>query len=199
MKKGIIIVICLIAFGIFAFAGYHIMRNEFSDEADYSEEGDFFPKEYEAYMVREKYPTDIIWYGEFEPFEEGYEVSPRFPEDVTKETLKKRNGYQYAYIVANDIDGTMDLTEENYELIYETVSRDENYHFIYIGNRQIALLEKIGYAPMGAGNETDLSLGLYHNKNGVLVPCFGLYQAEDQEDGFEILYAVLDGLLMHIE
>ena len=112
MKKGIIIFFSIVILAIFALAGYRIIKTEFLGEDLYEEEN-FLPREREAYVLREKYPTDIIWYGEFIPFEEGYEVTARFPEEVSEEELKKRDGFQYVYIVVNDFDGDLELTKED--------------------------------------------------------------------------------------
>ena len=197
MKKGIIIFVSFIIFAIFILAGYRMIKTQFMDEDEYGEEENLLPREREAYVLREKYPTDIIWYGEFIPFEEGYEVTARFPEEVSEEELQKRAGFQYVYIVVNDFDGDMELTKDDYALICEKVSNDEQYNFIYVGREQIELLEELGYAPEGAGNEDDQMFSLFHQKNGFLAPCFITSNVELEKE--EILYTVLDEIVCCIE
>ena len=88
--------------------------------------------EYPAYLLRVKYPTDIIWYGNWDD-RYPWEIPVRFESEVTNQVLTMRDGFQYVYIVVNDLDGNCDLTDDDYQKIANFVNNSNRYHFIYVG------------------------------------------------------------------
>ena len=101
MKKVICVLGCLCVLSGILALGVSIYKNKETEDdssSKYREEG-WGLGEYDAYLVRDKYPTDILWIGPWEEYE--WELSVRFAETVDRETLAMRAGFQYMYIVAN--------------------------------------------------------------------------------------------------
>ncbi|MGN0164785.1 MAG: hypothetical protein ACI39R_01245 [Lachnospiraceae bacterium] len=161
MKKIICILLCVIVVGVLVLVGVKIYKeSEIPEDPNgkYREEG-WASGEYEAYLVREKIPTDIIWYGEWPGCD--FEVPVRFETEVTDEILKIRDGYQKVYVVVNDLDGNVGLTDEDYKLITNFINSDSRYNFTYLGKNRLDYLSELeGYGSEHI-NADELSIGFF--------------------------------------
>ncbi len=115
------------------------------------EERAWEPGERPAYVLQTMYPTDIIWFGTSYPVE--YEVSIRYEQELTEETLKVREGFEHAYIVLSDRNGNLDVTEEQIRMLKELVIKDKRYSFVYFGAEAMPIFEELGFR----GRDLDLS------------------------------------------
>ncbi|MDO4317631.1 MAG: hypothetical protein Q4C48_05410 [Lachnospiraceae bacterium] len=197
MKKivGIMGCVCLLA-GILALS-LSLYKNREKEEkpptSKYRDEG-WFPGEYAAYAVREKYPTDILWIGPWEEYE--WELPVRFAETVDRETLTMRDGFQYMYIVVNDLEGSVTLTEEEYRLINAYVKSDSRYHFVYLGKEKLAEICEYGFGDKEQVTPADYSVGMYHYGER-LVSSWGIYSQNDIDNELGFCECVIGGLESH--
>ncbi len=194
MKKVICIISCLCLFAGIAVVSVSLFKNRETEEAPlsskYRDEG-WFPGEYAAYAVREKYPTDILWIGPWEEYE--WELPVRFSETVDRETLTMRDGFQYMYIVVNDLDGSVALTEEEYRLINSYVKADSRYHFLYLGREKLEQICEYGFGNKEQITEIDYSLGMYH-RGERLVSVWGVYTQDEIDYEGKLCEYVIGGL-----
>lgn len=197
MKKVICVLGCLCVLSGILALGVSIYKNKKTEDdlsSKYREEG-WGMGEYDAYLVRDKYPTDILWIGPWEEYE--WELSVRFAETVDRETLTIRDDFQHMYIVINDLDGSVTLTEDDYRLISSYVKSDSRYHFLYLGKEKLPQICEYGFGDKDMITEIDYSLGLYHC-NERLISSWGVYtQNEIDYEGCicEYVIAGLAGLL----
>ncbi len=193
MKKTICAISCLCLFtGILALCVSIYKNRKIEDDSSskYRDEG-WEIGEYEAYALREKYPTDILWIGPWEGYE--WEISIRFAESVNQETLTMRDGFQYMYIVVNDLDGSVTLTEEEYRLINSYVKSDSRYHFLYLGKERLAEICDYGFGDKEQITALDYSVGMYH-RGERLVSAWGDYTQNEIDYEVNICECVLMGL-----
>ena len=191
MKKLICIVGCLFLLAGLIAASVCIYKNKETEDdssSKYREEG-WEIGEYEAYALREKYPTDILWIGPWEGYK--WELSIRFAESVDQETLAMRDDFQHMYIVVNDLDGSVTLTEEEYRLINSYVKSDSRYHFLYLGREKLEQICDYGFGDKDGITPVDYSIGMYH-RGERLVSVWGVYT--ENELGLELCEYVIGGL-----
>lgn len=148
-KKWLLIgLVILLAIVVVLLLGLGHLHKQLEEE---EEERAWEPGERPAYVLQTMYPTDIIWFGTSYPVE--YEVSVRYEQELTEETLKIKDGFEHAYIVLSDRNGTLDISEEQIRMIKELVVRDGRYSFVYFGTDLMPIFEKLGFR----GKELDLS------------------------------------------
>ncbi|MDO4317632.1 MAG: hypothetical protein Q4C48_05415 [Lachnospiraceae bacterium] len=194
MKKiiGIMGCVCLLA-GILALP-LSLYKNREKEEkpptSKYRDEG-WFPGEYAAYAVREKYPTDILWIGPWEEYE--WELPVRFAETVDRETLTMRDGFRYMYIVVNDLESSVTLTEEEYRLTNAYVKSDSRYHFLYLGKERLAEICDYGFGDKEQITNIDYSVGMYH-RGERLVSVWGVYTQYEIDYEARLCEYVIGGL-----
>ncbi len=182
MRKKLILLLLFVVLtlGGVVFWVYHIICTNYNSDdnsSDWKEGWDIV--EYSAYVLREKHPTDIIWYGKWEDYQ--YEVPVRVETEVSDTILKPREGYQNVYIVIDDTDDNCELVEEDYKKIIQYVQNDGRYHFIYAGN-QMELIIKCGLGRIESIEEDDFSIAAYHYP-GADHPtaCYGVWKRSDVE------------------
>ncbi len=197
MKKIICVFGCICAFAGILALGIYIYKNKETEDDSFSKYRDegWGLGEYDAYAVREKYPTDILWIGPWEEYE--WELSIRFAESVNQETLTMRDGFQYMYIVVNDLDGSVTLTEEEYRLINSYVKADSRYHFLYLGRERLAEICDYGFGDKGGITPVDYSVGMYHYGER-LVSSWGIYTQDDIDSEMRLCECVIGGMEMHL-
>ncbi|MDO4317633.1 MAG: hypothetical protein Q4C48_05420 [Lachnospiraceae bacterium] len=193
MKKMICVIGgLLLLFGLIA-GSVRIYENRGQEDDSFSKFRDegWGLGEYDAYLVREKYPTDILWIGPWEEYE--WELPVRFAETVDRETLTMRDGFQNMYIVINDLDGSVGLTEEEYRLIHSYVKSDSRYHFLYLGKEKLPQICEYGFGDKDMISEIDYSLGLYHC-NERLISSWGVYTQNEIDYEVRLCEYVIAGL-----
>lgn len=191
MKKVICVLGCFCVLASILALCISIYKNKETEDdstSKYREEG-WEIGEYEAYALREKYPTDILWIGPWEGYK--WELSIRFAESVDHETLTMRDDFQHMYIVVNDLDGSVTLTEEEYRLINSYVKSDSRYHFLYLGREKLEQICDYGFGDKDGITPVDYSIGMYH-RGERLVSVWGAYT--ENELGLELCEYVIGGL-----
>ena len=85
-------------------------------------------------IVTENYKTEIIIYGDEIPFDEACYV--RYIDKITKENLTSDDSFVYTVLVINDLNGNVELTDENMENIHSYVY-DDKKDFFYLGKDDV--------------------------------------------------------------
>ncbi len=123
-------------------------------------------EEYRKYLLNEMFPTEFVVVGSEMTFDSS--VSVRSVEEITEESIAIREGYRHCIIVVNDVDGTTEVSEETYRMIWELLNKDTRYYFIYLGTRQLKYLTELGNHYNVIFSESDVALAYVQEDNRVL-------------------------------
>lgn len=93
-------------------------------------------------ILNEKYPSDIVLYGEEIDFRS--ELNYRTIETLSKETLISDEKYEYTFLVINDRQGNVKLTDEKIKELKILVD-EMNISFYYIGQQYLSNLKEAGF------------------------------------------------------
>ncbi len=190
MKKRIKIVI-LVLMIIISVGIYFVIKNFSSTKEDLWDE--MGGVDYFAYFVCEALPTDILWIGEYEEyktFDYKKELPLRHAEHVDAESLNIRDGFKNILIVVNDVDSSVELSDEEYSLIFDRLLNDSRYNFYYYGSKKMKyVIEKGGYSTeyMDMSNIS----AMYTRVDEKLILTRGGYTREFAKMGFNVCDTVL--------
>ncbi len=184
MKKTISVIILMALLGLLVLGAVYFFRKDKEttepDMSRYREEG-WYPGEYDAYVIREKYRADIIWIGPEAEYWE-WQIPIRFEKEISEDMLKARKGYPYVYVVINDLDGSVHISDDEYLLIKEYLTKNERYSFAYFGEKDLKRLSDLGFFEYErAINKSDLFVGLFY-LNGELICSSGRFTREDKKN-----------------
>ncbi|MCQ2422892.1 MAG: hypothetical protein MJ064_07920 [Lachnospiraceae bacterium] len=141
MKK-IVASCCVLIVALIAFAGIGAYREAHRDVEDTG-----WPGEKGVRILREKDPTDIIWYGKRYaypnryPFE--FNVPVRYENDWDENTLRIREGFNRAIIVVSDREGDYDISSEDLETCVLMAMKNERCFFLYLGHARVGEILEI--------------------------------------------------------
>lgn len=124
-------------------------------------------------LVTELYPTKFIVYGSEIDFSSS--ISVEYIDEICDDNLVMDNDYVYTMIIINDIDNNVNLSDDDWKLIYGYVESDDRYNLMYLGNSDFEQIGRLGIlSDMTAFAEGDLSVGFVHEA-GQLITVFGTY------------------------
>ena len=173
MKKRILIVI-LVLLLIISLGIYSIIKMVGPEKKSRKEvmEESMDSIDYAVYFVCEELPTDMLWIGKYDGYHEilryDKELPLRFAEHVDEESLNIREGFKNILIVVNDIDSSVDLSDEEYSLIFNRLLNDSRYNFYYYGSKKLKyVIEEGGYSTENMNS--DNMLAAYTRVNDTLV------------------------------
>ncbi len=95
------------------------------------------------YKMSKVYPTEVFWYGEMS--KELPTVKVKKLENISEATLKPDSGFRYFYIVLNDIDGNLHLSDEDWDVIFSILESDSRYSLGYLGGAKMDAFVKKRY------------------------------------------------------
>lgn len=133
----VLIVMMIVFFGVKAYREMH--KESYAEQNEEVEGG--FPGERGVRILREKDPTDIIWYGKRYaypnryPFE--FNVPVRYENEWSDGTLKIRKGFNRAIIVISDRKGDYSISTEALEACILRAIQSDRYYFLYLGADRI--------------------------------------------------------------
>lgn len=93
-------------------------------------------------ILNKRYPSDIILYGEEIDFRS--ELNYRTIETISKESLTSDEKYEYTFLVINDRQGTIKLTDEKIKELKILVD-EMDISFYYIGQQYLSNLKEAGF------------------------------------------------------
>lgn len=144
---------------------------------------------YYEYVFNTVCPTEIIWYGS--KIENPYSIAIRFPTTIDLKQLAISKGYKKVLIVLNDLDESLELTDDNYDLVYSLLANDKRYNFVYLGKNLKYIAEMLNSEDRS--REKDLSVAIFNSTSDE--KCYftyGVYTKNEVENNFTPLDAVLD-------
>ena len=176
--KALIIAIILIAVLFLAPRIYYAFF--YVDDSLSSEDND-------VKLLTETYPTTFYFIGDTIALNDTIKVQNITADDVGDITTAKK---EWAMLVINDLNDDLPIREEQWKNIVDTVQNNSHINCMYLGNSDWDIMEKQGYF---SGKEdlddTDLSMGLIHQKTSV-INTLGMLKADDDPDD-------LPALLLH--
>ena len=192
MKKIISVAAVVLIVLIFCAGAVFFFKSEKEENVQNSQETDLAGNELYAYMITEKYPTDIIWIGNTDEFEftagagdgtciwhdtdADITLYVRKTDHITQEILNRSSEYQYTLVVVNDINGDVQLTDDEYLLVYDNFLRDSHFYFFYIGKNQLDNFAKLGFYEEDAPRDIDYAASFYrYQPDGEPVCGWGTY------------------------
>lgn len=125
----VIILSLVVAFLLFAVS--YIVQNDILDSYDES-----------IAILNQKYPSDIILYGEEIDFRS--ELNYRTIETLSKESLTSDEKYEYTFLIINDRQGNVKMTDEKIKELKILVD-EMNISFYYIGQQYLSNLKDAGF------------------------------------------------------
>lgn len=129
--------------------------------------------EQERFIVTQTYPTQFVIYGDAIEFHDS--ISVRYVDQINEENLEIEDDFLYEMIIINDLQGNINLSNEEWEIISKYVKSDNRYSFYYLGNKEIEQIYNLGIiSSLDLWGQNDLSIGLTHEGNQ-LVTVFGTY------------------------
>lgn len=128
---------------IIVFLVVLISRNELLEE-------DSVQYEDEINVLNVNFPSDIIVYGE----EVGFDSKLKYREitDITEENLTSDSKYKYTFLVINDREGKLDITEEDLALCKKMCEK-KDMNFFYIGEKQLENLKTAGFYSLSSSDD----------------------------------------------
>ena len=137
-------------------------------------------------IATQTYPTQILIYGNKIDFDSKLNIT--YINEISKDSLKFDNNFSYQYIIINDLDDQINISDKELTLIGEIVRSNKHCNFIYLGSKELykiknsgILIEELYYNP------GDLSVGLFY-ENDELISVLGTYTTNSTSVSKAILH-----------
>ncbi len=167
----LLILIIFCAFIVFTIY-YFNMKNKLYSQSD----NDLTTAEENILILSKTFPTKIIVYGSEIDFDK--KLSVTYIDEISKDSLKFDNGFSYQYIVINDLDDEINISNKEWELIDKTIKSDKRCNFIYLGSKELYKIKNLEIlSDITYFEDSDLSVGLFHQGDS-LITCLGTYTTE---------------------
>lgn len=129
--------------------------------------------EHDIKLVTELYPTRFVIYGSEIDFSSS--ISVEYIDEICDDNLVMGKDYEYTMIIINDLDNNVNLSDDDWKLVYGYVENDDRYNLMYLGDSDFEQIGRLGIlSDMTAFAEGDLSVGIVHEA-GQLIFVFGTY------------------------
>ena len=134
-----------------------------------------YENSYEAYvqMVTDTYKTEFIVYGDDIGFED--ECYTRKIDSLNKDILALSDDYVYSAIIINDLNNNIELTENDFEILYDA-SFNQKIDLFYFGSRYLEKFKEVGITVQPT-LDSDLSIGVIYER-GIRTEVAGLWDKE---------------------
>ncbi len=96
----------------------------------------------EIKILNNNFPSDIIVYGEDVGFDD--KLNFRTVSELSEDSLKSNSEYRYTFLVINDREGKLKITDEEFQLC-KKMCEDHNLNFYYIGSQYLLHLKDFGF------------------------------------------------------
>lgn len=113
-------------------------------------------------IVTQEHPTQIVLCGKDIRFPKKVPFSSC--EDPSTLSLSKDNTKEFHLLILNDLDGSLSLDEQTWELIGDAVEND--WFVFYLGDTQLEGFVKRGYCAEDGLTEDDMSLCIMQSPDG---------------------------------
>ncbi len=127
-------------------------------------------------VLNDKMPTDIFWMGKELYWRD--ELKIKIVDDISYEALNTDK--EYSVLIINDLDGGVELKDEQYKVIKNKIDNDDKFGFFYLGTRQKKVLAEYEIIDYSSIREEDLCVGnlLFE---GERTEWCGIYTIEDRQ------------------
>ena len=129
--------------------------------------------EHDIKLVTELYPTRFVIYGSEIDFSSS--ISVEYIDEICDDNLVMGKDYEYTMIIINDLDNNVNLSDDDWKLVYGYVENDDRYNLMYLGDSDFEQIGRLGIlSDITAFDDGDLSVGIVHEA-GQLISVFGTY------------------------
>ncbi|MDO5292661.1 MAG: hypothetical protein Q4F05_07915 [bacterium] len=142
-------------------------------------------------IITETYPTEIIILGNSVGIPEEYHA--HYISEISEENLTSNGGYKFSILVINDLDGTIQLSSSDWDIIEKFVSDKTNFY--YLGNQYFDKIKTLGFYTDDLP-DTDLSIVYLHEKKESF-PMYGMWTKESNQLYEEKNSKLLSDVLIH--
>ena len=170
-SKGLIIAVVLLilvilgAFYYYKYMGFH--------------NGEMSSAEEDVLVVSETYKDTFYVIGSTIEFDEHIDVKST---DIDSFLTREKENNKKEFLIVNDLNGEVDLSDEQWTQVVNQVKTDENLNCMYLGNRAFEQLYRVGYCSEPVSeSEGYLSLGLVHEDKDI-TSVFGTFTEEDDPE-----------------
>ena len=118
---------------------------------------------------------------------------------ITSETISRPSGSKFSYLVINDLDDSIVLSDEEIRMINEYIQTPGSA-VLYFGNKYLNAWDQPGWGPPAMlENIVELSVE-YTNEKGTIIRCIGTWTEVDNKEHPEALPSIiLDKMVFMIE
>lgn len=118
---------------------------------------------------------------------------------ITSETISRPSGSKFSYLVINDLDDSIVLSDEEIRMINEYIQTPGSA-VLYFGNKYLNAWDQPGWGPPAMlENIVELSVE-YTNEKGTIIRCIGTWTEIDNKEHPEALPSIiLDKMVFMIE
>ncbi len=156
-----IVVLLSLVMGVMYIFGYGIFEPEDNDiDTDIK-------------IVTENYKTEIVVYGNEIKFDEACYV--RNIDEISKSNLVSDDSFVYTVFVINDLDGALELTDKDLDVIKSKVI-DEKIDFFYFGKKNYKNIVDAGIFSQDL-LDSEMSLGVIYER-GIRTEVIGTWTEE---------------------
>lgn len=168
-----ILVIAAIVIGIIIYANNKPSKLALKRNDKEWDQGGF-----EKYLLTKKMPTEIVWIGDWTDSALYSDETVRFENSVSHESLRLSEGYQRLVVVINELSDDLNVSREQYDLIFTYIYNNPNYYLMYFGKDDLPLLGEISGQSENISGRF-LSMG-FSNLKQMVFTYFGTYTSEEK-------------------
>lgn len=121
-------------------------------------------------------PTDIMLWGDDFTLPEGLEY--RKLEKLDEESLAKKDSYKYSFLIINDLEGSVTLSEDEIELVRAHIYDNQNT-LIYFGDKYLTTWQSPSMSELTVDGNRAVE---YRFEGDKAVSVIGIWGAEETED-----------------
>ncbi len=130
-------------------------------------------------LVTQIIPTKFVVYGNTLDFHE--DVYVKYVDSIDTESFDLESEYMQEMIIINDLDDSLCISDDEWQLIFKLLENNTNYSFFYLGRKEYERMEDLGLIKKdGIGlSENELSVGMVR-ENGKMIWIYGTYDVNAQ-------------------
>ena len=162
----IIILAILICISLFTALFFYLKaRNETYDDLTTAEQ--------DLLIITESYPTQFIVYGDEIDFDSSIDVT--YIDSISEEKFTIPSEYRYQLIIINDLDNSLELSINDWQLLSELTKSEKKRNLFYLGNKEFEIIKSLEITDeITAFEDGDLSIGFVH-EDDLLITVYGTY------------------------
>lgn len=145
-----------------------------------------------ALKIINDHPTNVMILGDDIQFPDEFKYTKISKLD--EDSLSKADAYQYYFLIINDLDNSVYLSDEEIDLIWDYIY-NQHYSFIYLGEKYLSKWDNSQYIIDTEGSQCVA----YQSEGGSVIRVTGLWGEEENEIYKEYQNLLGDMIIYQIE